>query len=404
MRRARQERGSVLAIAIVLMGLMATMALATYAVVDTQQQQSGTTRKRETAFNVAEAVMNAQIYELSRDWPGQGSAPTKLNNPYVPCTETSTGSRCPSTSTITGLLSAPDTASGMTWRTEVHDNSAPNPQFYSDTTTRAAPGYDANGDGNVWVRAQATTRGKTRTLIALVGVQQQDEDIPHAALITGALQLLNEGSKALIQAAGGLVAVRCNPTSNPSVACEGHAWGSGLYSLLTDLLSRLTVQIPGTTVVTSYSGGPSLSVDAAARLKARALADGTYYTSCPDSLAGAVVYVENAGGCTYTGNDVWNEENHPGVVILANSTLTLGGTVEYHGIIYNANPVDSTATLVRVQGNAVVDGGIHVNGMATTAIGDSKVNLQIDLNAYNAVKSYGTAGIIQNTFREIKST
>ena len=72
MRRARQEHGSVIAIAILLMGLMATMALATYAFVDTQQQESGTTRKRETAFNVAEAVMNAQIYEVSRDWPGQG--------------------------------------------------------------------------------------------------------------------------------------------------------------------------------------------------------------------------------------------------------------------------------------------------------------------------------------------
>jgi hypothetical protein len=405
MRHARDERGSVVAIAIIIMGLMAAMALATYSFVDTQQLQSGNTRKRETAFNVAEAVLNAQIYELSGSgWPGQGQVPGKPYNHNATCTPTSTSSICPSASVISGLISAPDTASGMTWTTEVHDNSAPNPQFYSDTTTRAAPGYDANGDGKLWVRAQATVRGKTRTLIALVSPQEQDEDIPHAALISGALQLLNQGSKALIQAAGGLVAVRCNPSTNPAVSCEGHPFSGGLLTTLTDLLAQLSVQIPGTTVVTSYSGGASMSADGAARLKARAQADGTYYTSCPSTLSGAVVYIQNAGSCSFTGNDVFNSATQPGVLLLDNTTLTLGGTVDYHGIIYDPNNLNATSTLVTVQGNANVDGGIHVDGMAATAIGDSKVNLTIDLNAYNAVKSYGAAGIIQNTFREIKGT
>jgi type II secretory pathway pseudopilin PulG len=406
MSRVRDEGGWIMTTALIVMGLMATLALATYSVVDKQQEQSANSRKRETAFNVAEAVMNAQIYELAGSgWPGQGQVPGKPNNRDVACTETSTTTLCPSASTITGLLSAPDTASGMSWRTEVHDNDAPNELFYSDTTTRAAPGYDRNGDGKLWVRAQATTRVKTRTLIALVRVLEQDEDMPHAALITGALELLNQGNKALIQAGGQLVAVRCRPQDDPSAICAGHAYGGGLLGVLSELLSKLSVQIPGTTVVTQYGGGVSLTPEAAARLQARAIADGTNYTTCPASLAGRVVYIDGAGDCpAYTGNAIYNSETRPGVMVLANTSLELGGTVEYHGIIYNPNPTSTTAELVRVRGNAVVDGGIHVDGMASTAIGDSHLNLQIDLNAYNALKSYGSAGIIQNTFREIKGS
>ncbi len=164
MTRAREEAGWTLVIAMMLMGIMASMALATFAVVDRQQEESGNTRKRETAYNIAEGILNAQIYALSTDWAGKG----KAANPYQPCTQASSGARCPTSATISGLFASPDTASGMSWRTEVHDNNDPNPSFYSEATTRAAPGYDANGDNKLWVRAQATARGKTRTLIALV--------------------------------------------------------------------------------------------------------------------------------------------------------------------------------------------------------------------------------------------
>jgi len=37
-------------------------------------------------------------------------------------------------------------------------------------------------------------------------------------------------------------------------------------------------------------------------------------------------------------------------------------------------------------------------------IGSSKQNLVYDENAFNNIKTFGTAGIIQNTWREIKST
>jgi hypothetical protein len=43
-----------------------------------------------------------------------------------------------------------------------------------------------------------------------------------------------------------------------------------------------------------------------------------------------------------------------------------------------------------------------VDGNGIVDVGSSKGNLVFDDKAYNAVKSYGTAGMIQNTWREIK--
>ena len=208
------------------------MSLATYSVVDTQQKHSADTRKRETAFNVAEAALNAQIYAMSRDWPGFGTA----GSPYVPCTQASTGTRCPSTQTLADLFNpSPDTTDSLTWRTEVHDNEDPNEHFYSESTTRLQPSYDANRDGRLWVRSQATARGKTRTMIALVRAQEQAEELPHAALITGRLDISNNGHKTIIDASGGssvsgLVAVRCTPQLLELKPCLGHKLVGGLLS------------------------------------------------------------------------------------------------------------------------------------------------------------------------------
>jgi type II secretory pathway pseudopilin PulG len=411
MKCARDERGWTLVIAMLLMTIMASMALATFAFVDREQEQSATTRKRETAYNLSEAVLNAQIFELSRDWPGVGAAAlTTLR--YPACTDASSGTHCPSATTISGLFASPDTASGMSWRTEVHDNNAPNPQFYSDDATsgtRAQPSYDANGDGKVWIRAQATVRGRTRTLIALVATQEQVEDLPHAALITGRLELGNNGHKILIDASGGstasgFIAVRCTPALGEATPCLGHSLGGGLFSTLLSLLSLLNIQISPNVALTGYPNMPAMTSAAITRLRARARADGQLYASCPSSFPAAQVVFIESGSCSYTANGVVNSATAPGVVILENgATLTLRGTLDFYGIIYNTNTIASTSTLVDVGGNVVVHGGVLVDGQASTAIGESALNLRLDLGAFDALRSYGSAGIIQNTFREIKN-
>jgi hypothetical protein len=402
----RREEGWTLVTAILLMTMMLGLALASYSYVDTQQMRSAETRKRETAFNVAEAVLNAQIYVLTGDkWPGKGWFAT----PLAPCTEASTGALCPSAQTARDLFKgSPDTEAGLTWRTEVHDNNSPDGSFYDDVTTRAEPGYDRNGDGKVWVRAQATARGKTRTLIALVRPQEQVEDLPKAALITGRLDISNNGHKTIIDASGGtassgLIAVRCTPALLELKPCLGHKLsGLDLLSALGNLNALLNFQINPNITQTGYGTAPALKAEAIARLRARAQSDNTYHPTCPATLpTGYVVFIET-GSCHYQSNDVVNSPSNPGFILLADATLRLTGTQRYYGIIYAANLSGSVGNVVELGGNVQVHGGVLVDGQATTIAGSSKVNIQLDLNAFNAIKSYGTAGMIQNTFREIK--
>ena len=48
-----------------------------------------------------------------------------------------------------------------------------------------------------------------------------------------------------------------------------------------------------------------------------------------------------------------------------------------------------------------VFGSIVIDGPGGLSAGSSKVNLVYDPNVFNGFKAFGTAGIVQNTFREI---
>ncbi len=56
--------------AILLLGIMMTIALAVVAFSDVQQNQSRVERVREASFQLTEAAMQGQIFQLGRRWPG----------------------------------------------------------------------------------------------------------------------------------------------------------------------------------------------------------------------------------------------------------------------------------------------------------------------------------------------
>ncbi len=397
------DEGWVLLTSIAMLSLMVMLGMALLSIVDTQTGQSRQQRVRETAFNLAEAGLNAQIFSLSRDWPGGGSVLT----PYPTCTGASTSPRCPSDAQIVRLIPTAD-ATGATWQTIVRDNGTPGTaSFYSDALVLAQPAYDANRDGQLWVRATATAQGKPRTMVALVRAEQQQEEIPHGAVLTGRLEITNMGNKPIVDASAGggatTVVVRCTPQLLELTPCLGHKIaGVGPITSVAGLLSFLGRQLSPNLVTTGYGSQPAMTVEARARLKATAIADGTYFTGCPSTLTGAVVYIE-AGTCSYAGNDVFNTAAKPGMVLMATGSIELGGTTIFNGVLYHANTTASTATIVAMRGNARAIGGVLVDGDATTVAGSSKLNIQLSLGAFRAVRSYGSAGVIQNTWREIRS-
>ena len=62
-----------------------------------------------------------------------------------------------------------------------------------------------------------------------------------------------------------------------------------------------------------------------------------------------------------------------------------------------------TGKVIETFGNSQIVGGVLIDGDALTVLGSSGLNIAFDVNAFRAVASVGQAGIVQNTFREIRA-
>jgi hypothetical protein len=240
-------------------------------------------------------------------------------------------------------------------------------------------------------------------MVTLVRVEEQAEDLPHAAIIANRVNDSNNGNKTVVDltnstGANGFVGVRCTPVQGESVACLAQPWASN-QSTFPD--SRVTTNIAPYNghVQTAYGSGQIVGLAERARFKARAVADGTYYATCPGSLptSSTIIWIDS-GDCKYTGNGAVST----GLLVINNGTFDWSGTADFSGVIYAINAQGSTGNVVSVHGNGNVNGGVLIEGNGVFDVGSSKGNLVFNDNAYKNVKTYGTAGMVQNTWREIK--
>jgi len=393
-RRLRDDRGSTIVTAMMVMFVLVAFATALAAFVDSDQADSRRERERESSFNLTEGVLNAQIYQLSTRWPSA----TADESPYpVACNAGSAQADCPNGSAIQSNFATVDHNSATTqWETQVRDNGGTSPNFWSDDLLTSQPSYDANDDNFLWVRAAGVVRGRTRVLVALVEAENVTLNFPRATLVSGHFETSNNGNKVIIDTNGsanqftpGDIIVRC-ALSSPG--CASYDAGKG--------------QIEPNTVKSNPQQPRAVSVEALDQLRARAKAEGNYYSGCAPSLAGdqpgELIFMENAAGCQYNGNTVYNTAQKPGYVVIARGTIgNINGNAEFHGILYHANLDNLTGNVITLSGNVSIFGSIVIDGPGGLSAGSSKVNLVYDPNVINGFKAFGTAGIVQNTFREI---
>ncbi len=405
----RREEGSALITAILVTFLILTVGLTTVATVDTQQKQSRKQRERESTFQLSEAVLNTQIYQLSLRWPGV------FEDAYTtPCTATSTDPKCPVPASVTSGYTGADYRN-VSWITSVHDNGGTLASFYDDAQAAAQEKWDSNGDHMVWVRAESRLvdpvdriRFKRRVLVALVRAESVKlRGLPVATLVVDHFETTNEGNKTIIDANGlnneyvaGEIVVRCEAQYfEDKRACAKFARSHQIE--------------PGRIVYTPNPPMSTLAPDQLELLRTRARQEGNYYPAgeCAPSLAGdrpgEVVFMESAQGCPRTGNGydantVYNTPDKPGVVVVGRGTLELGGTSAFYGLIYHANFDNSSDWLVRLSGDTTVFGSIQVAGRGGVQLGSSKENLVFDPRSIENIRVYGTAAIVQNSFRELQ--
>ena len=401
--RLAEQDGNAIITAVLVTFLVLTLGMSALATVDVQQFESRKQRERESTFQLSESVLSGQVFQLSRRWPGlaAGAYPDA-------CTETSaTASDCPAPSTVRAGQSGADFSS-VAWTTVVRDNGAGAANYYDDAVVQAQPRWDANRDDMLWLRAEGRlvdpvnpTRFKRRVLVALVKADAKQLSLPRAAIVADHIATGNRGNKTLIDTNGaanewlpGDVLLRCTTKPLPADCA------------LVDTTKQRKHIDPSTVIYSPPTPPTTFSTEALAELRARAVAEGNYYaTGCPTSLAGDVageaVFIEDAGaGCTVQGQATWNSAARPGVVIVGRGPLKIQGNTTFHGLIYHANLAAASGFLVELGGNATVNGSIQVAGSGGVLVGGS-AKLNYDPNFLAEVRVYGTASMVQDSFREI---
>jgi hypothetical protein len=380
--RLHDESGIAMVTAIMITVLMLSLGMASLQVVDMQAKHSGTERVRESSLTLAEGALNAQANWLIGRWPNSAA----LAYPAT-CDQATNTSTCPEGPALVNGLPAADKP-GAQLRTSIRDDT--NGLFYDDAAMASAPAWDANNDGEVWLRAEGTVHGETRTVVAMAkAVPGISSSFPRYVITAGKVETTNSGRKVIVDGGTGPgIAVRC--TTVPPTQ------GNGCTSWSND-----KGQVWPASVTSGYAQQTAMNDGELAGMKLRAQSAGTYYATCPPSLpSGAIVYIEN-GACSYTGSSNYNSSASPGMLILERGTLTLGGNTNFYGIIYSANRNQSTANMISLGGNAQVHGAVVVDYGGGVSAGSSKMNVKYDANAFNVISTNGTVVIVANSWREL---
>ena len=111
-----------------------------------------------------------------------------------------------------------------------------------------------------------------------------------------------------------------------------------------------------------------------------------------------------------------NPTNKPGLLIWHCGTLRFSGGYTFYGIVYMVNNSDGkcagfaaksggcpNGSVSETGGGAGLLGALVADGGGCVLIGSNSLNMKFDANVFNSVTSYGTVGLVQNTWRELKA-
>ena len=392
--RITDESGVALVVAIFVSVLLLGMSLALLSFTDRQTRLTGDERVRESTLNLAEAAMNAQANLLTSAWP------ETADKAFVPCTQASASVACPDPTRLRSSFTNKDFSNGaaVSWHLSVRDNGLG--AFYDDAATASQPAWDASGpagggpDGIMWLRAQASVKGKTKTLVTLVRATPISRVFPRGIVTAGHFHTGNNGNKQLVDAGSGPgLMARC------AVGAGGPARGNPCLDY--------PVQ-RGQVFPNSYISDPSLP-DAMTKsdvdsLRNRAKAANRYYSSCPGTIPSATLVFIESGNCSINSGGAINSSANPGLLVINKGTLLINGNSHFYGLIYLPNADRLTSNLVTVSGGATVSGAIVVDGPGGVNITGTGMVLAYDSNVFNLITTTQQINVIANSWRELKGS
>jgi Tfp pilus assembly protein PilX len=429
-RRMRDESGSVLVTALILMIVAFGLGYAALAATDVQTHQTGYETAGEAAFNLAESALDAQARLLQLNWPGT-TASTATCNQSSPSSST-----CPGTAVTNSFSStyAGHEYSNPTWSTQIGGacptssqtcaSLGESPSYYSDPIPATAMGCDCYSANAVWVRAQATVLGQTRVVVGETERQGVVVPLPDTTITAGGVNTSNRGNKVIIEqhdAAGlvsaGTIDLTCGTTTTqPSYQSGCAGWDPSKNQA-----------DPGTQGTggyqTGYTDPNGYSVLSASELMSLENA-ATTVSGCPSSWNG-LIYIPNlSSGCQVADNGSGCSKSSapssgatPGMVIVGNAggnTLHVGANTCYFGVIYMVNTGGATPSgggtcstsqsnaPLTLDANSVVYGALFADNCGLITVGQASGNtatVYFDSLALSAATAYDTPVLAKNTFR-----
>ena len=428
-RSLRDESGSVLMTALILMIVALGLGFAAVASTTTQTHQAGYETAGEAAFNLAESALDAQARAVQLSWPGTSATTTTCNQSSTP------SATCPGTA-VTNSFSSTYTGqeySNPTWSTQVGgvcptSNSsctslAESPSYYSDPIPATAMGCDCYKGNAVWVRSQATVQGQTRAVVGEIERQGLVITLPETTITAGGVNTSNQGNKVIIEQADtagtgltGPIDLTCGNTNDKPSYQDGCAgWDSG---------KSYDQASPGT-YQTGYTDPNGYSVLTNRQLESLETTAGDSGTappagSCPTNWNG-LVYIQStpSGGCQIPKNTSYNGCNTPppsgatpGMIIVGSGSLEMGANVCYYGVIYMINAggptpssggvCTSTDSVLTLDANSNTYGGVFVDNCGLVTVGQSSgqsATVYFDSLAFSGATAYDTPVLAKNTFR-----
>ncbi len=446
---ARNEDGIAMIMAVIILFVLLGIGAALMLTSLSQEHSASSQQGSESAYNLAEAALDAQLTELSLEWPTTKDAPSPSSpstNYGFPssCNAASNGtSYCPTASDLSTAYpvsshtcpsgtpgDAWSSSSSVTngWTTYVRDAGS-SPSLFSDSAEETASPYNSTYNtvtgGSVWVRAVGIVNCHIAVLVTKVVDQISAVTFPKDVINANSYDISNNGNKDIVNTED-----TNGNTSQISLRCTGSADGNGAQppdSSCASVGNSNQVQ-PTTSYASPPAGSPTLNTAELAEVKQLAVEDGTYFApgSCPTSasqLTGSPVYLDGTDSepcnLSITGNGTANSSASPGFLVDVNGTITFGGSMTYYGVIYDPNEGDVTSSpILTLQGTATIVGGVDVDGDASLQVGssgngvqsctdtggtgaDKCGDLEYDAAAFNTLSGFDGAAPASNTFRQL---
>jgi Tfp pilus assembly protein PilX len=392
-------------------------------------------------------------------WPGS------FERRYLGCTQATGGLQCPNDATLANVAntaSAPasfknvDTNfSDTVWTTTLADNGAKDNNDYA-TRTLPEVAWDQNGDSKIWVRATARLHGHKigRTVVGLMQIENIPVNFPRTAITAGSFTLSQKGNQTYIDTGSTTVQLRCTPltstacanydTSKPEevTGAPGSIVGAPSGTVLTTALKN-SLRQKAIDLGRYYPENPAMTCPGVRNASG----------CCPTGaqMQAATIYVENCN-FTYGSNDIGptdangvsttctysirgytpvsnqrcihgpNRTPFGGTIVWERGTLGFSAGVAFFGVIYHLNlnkcggdktddvsdppgnctyDANNQSILVTTSGGGSVIGSINVDGAGAVEAGNNKSNIVYDPAVFNDQSSFGTTGLVQNTWREL---